>query len=93
VIEALASLQALGNRARQLHIQLKIAVIAPRLNVVLPKTGLLHMVLLALAHHALSAYFGVAICSTECGRKPQNQNSISLLAPIDKGEFIICPQS
>jgi hypothetical protein len=51
------------------------------------------MVLLALAHHALSAYFGVAICNTECGRKPQNQYSIRLLAPIDKGEFIICPQS
>jgi len=51
------------------------------------------MALLALAHHALSAYFGVATYNTECGRKPQNQYSIRLLAPIDKGEFIICPQS
>ena len=41
MIEALASLQALGNRARQSHIQLKIAVTAPRLNVVLPKTGII----------------------------------------------------
>jgi hypothetical protein len=57
------------------------------------KPELLHMVLLALAHHTLSAYFGVPICSAECGRKPQNQTSIRLLAPIDKGEFIICPQS
>jgi hypothetical protein len=51
------------------------------------------MILLALALHALSAYFGAAICNTGCGRKPQNQYSIRLLAPIDKGEFIICPQS
>jgi hypothetical protein len=53
----------------------------------------LHMALLALAFYSLSAYFGVAICNTGCGRKPQNQYSIRLLAPIDKGEFISCPQS
>jgi len=40
VIEALASLQALGNLASWLPIQLNIAVETPRLNVVLPKTGI-----------------------------------------------------
>src|SRR5215510_7796326 len=40
VIEALASLQALGNLASRLSIQLNIAVVAPRLNVGLPKTGI-----------------------------------------------------
>jgi hypothetical protein len=53
------------------------------------KLELLQMVLLALAHHALSAYFGAAICNAECGRKPQNQYPIRLLAPIDKGELVI----
>jgi hypothetical protein len=53
------------------------------------KLGLLQVVLLALALHALSAYFGVAIYNAGCGRKPQNQYSIRLLAPIDKGEFVI----
>jgi len=40
VIEALASLQALGNPASRLSIQLNIAVAAPQLNVVLAKTGI-----------------------------------------------------
>jgi hypothetical protein len=40
VIEALASLQALGNPASRLSIQLNIAVVATRLNVVLAKTGI-----------------------------------------------------
>ena len=40
VIEALASLQAFDNPASRLSIQLNIAVVAPRLNVVLPKTGI-----------------------------------------------------
>jgi hypothetical protein len=57
-------------------------LIAPQLNVVLPKPELLRMVLLALALHTLSAYFGVAICNMGCSRKPQNQYSIRLLAPI-----------
>src|SRR5262245_7547221 len=39
VIEALAGLQALGNLVSRLSIQLIIAVVAPQLNVVLPKTG------------------------------------------------------
>jgi Transposase IS66 family len=43
----------------------------------------LHMILMALALHALLAYFGVATCNTGCGRKPQNQCSIHLLAPTD----------
>jgi len=33
--------------------------------------------------HALSAYFGVAICNTGRGRKPQNQYSIRLPTPMD----------
>src|SRR5262249_16283209 len=40
VIEALASLQALADPASRLSIQLNIAVVAPRLNVVLPETGI-----------------------------------------------------
>jgi hypothetical protein len=40
---------------------------------------------LSIALHALSAYFGVAICNTGCSRNPQNQYSIRLLAPIDNG--------
>src|SRR5215475_1513153 len=40
VIEALARLQALDNPASRLSIQLNIAVVAPWLNVVLPKTGI-----------------------------------------------------
>jgi hypothetical protein len=48
------------------------------------------MVLLSLTLRALSAYFGVAICNTGRGRKPQNQYSIRLLAPIfDDKLFII----
>jgi hypothetical protein len=44
------------------------------------------MELLSFALHALSAYFGMANCNTGCGRKPQNQYSIHLLAPIDIGK-------
>src|SRR5262245_39928392 len=40
VIEALASLQALDNPASRPSIQLNIAVLALRFNVVLPKTGI-----------------------------------------------------
>src|SRR5262245_1994553 len=40
VIEALASLQALCDPASLLSIQLNIAVVAPRLNVALAKTGI-----------------------------------------------------
>jgi hypothetical protein len=47
------------------------------------------MVLLAPALHALSAYFGVAICNMGCSQKPRNQYSISLLAPIDNGKSFI----
>jgi hypothetical protein len=47
------------------------------------------MVLLALELHALSAYFGVAICNTGRGRKPQNQYSIRLQAPIDNDKLFI----
>jgi len=47
------------------------------------------MVLPALALQALSAYFSVAICNTERGRKPQNQHSILLLAPMDNDKLFI----
>jgi hypothetical protein len=47
------------------------------------------MILLALALQALSAYISVAICNTERGRKPQNQHSIRLLAPIDNDKLFI----
>jgi hypothetical protein len=60
-----------------------------QLNVVLPKPELLRMVLLALALHALSVYFSVAICNMGCSRKPRNQYSIRLLAPIDNGKSFI----
>ena len=39
------------------------------------------MLSLALARHALSAHFCLAICNIGRGRKPQNQFSIRLLAP------------
>ncbi|HZF37258.1 MAG TPA: hypothetical protein VE715_00410 [Blastocatellia bacterium] len=45
------------------------------------------MVSLALALHALLAYFSVATCNNGCGEKPQNQYSIRLLAPIDNGKW------
>jgi hypothetical protein len=38
-------------------------------------------------HHLSN--FSVAICYTGCGRKPQNQRSIRLLAPIDNGKSFI----
>jgi hypothetical protein len=38
-------------------------------------------------HHLSN--FGVVIFNTECGRKPQNQCSIRLLAPIDNGKSFI----
>jgi hypothetical protein len=47
------------------------------------------MVLLVLELHALSVYFSVAIRNTGCGRKPQNQYSIRLLAPIDYGKSLL----
>jgi hypothetical protein len=47
------------------------------------------MVLLALALRVLSPHFGVASCNTGCGRKPQNQYSIHLLALIDHRKSFI----
>jgi hypothetical protein len=47
------------------------------------------MVLLAPTFHALSAYFGVVIYNTGCGRKPQNKCSIHMLASIDIGKSFI----
>jgi hypothetical protein len=43
----------------------------------------------ALALPALSAFFSVATCDTGCGRKPQNQYLIRLLAPIDNGKSLL----
>ena len=47
------------------------------------------MAFLALAFHALSAYFSVVIYNTGCGRKPQNKFSTHLLAPIDNRKSFI----
>jgi len=58
-------------------------------NALLPKQALLSMVLPAIALQELSAYFGVAIRNTGRGRKPQNQYSIHLLAPIDYNKSFI----
>jgi hypothetical protein len=53
------------------------------------KRALLRTVLLALALHELSAYFGVAIRNTGRGRKLQNRYSNHLLSPIDNDKLFI----
>ena len=62
-------------------------LIAPRLNALLPNTGIITYGFASTPLRALSAYFGVAICNTGRGRKPQNQNSIHMLALIDNDKL------